>query len=273
MYLPFIFCIANTWDDVTSVKGAKLKIGDKSFSSKPSCNPFVHGINSPAPREVKGSLASLLFLQLKHIYNESSAPTLIDGGMKIIMDSSKEVTVNTKNMISKANTAFASHFVEQLSMKLYFNDFSTHSRPKKDYQQFTPDLIAAGIGHNQKILLFCLFKIDESCFLKLFPMGHNRALETAVHKIVRVQFDLTRKMKIHGIIMTFPSKVDNPDGMWINRFFLLQNICSDIAVSNEASMKEYTFRGTTKNITWKSFMTVVNIQPNAPMLVSLLSWK
>jgi hypothetical protein len=77
-------------------------------------------------------------------------------------------------------------------MKLYFNDFSTHSRPKKkDYYKFTLDLIAAGIGHNQKILLFYLFKIDESRFLKLFPMGHNRALETLVHKIVRAQFDLT----------------------------------------------------------------------------------
>ena len=108
----------------------------------------------------------------------------LDGGMKIIMDSSKEVTVNTTNMISKANTAFASHFFEQLSMKLYFNDFSTHSRPKKDYQKSTPEQIAAGIGHNQKILLFYLFKIDEARFLRLFPMGHNRALEMAVHKIV-----------------------------------------------------------------------------------------
>jgi hypothetical protein len=193
--------------------------------------------------------------------------------MKIIMDSSKEVMVNTTNMISKANTAFASHFVEQLSMKLYFNDFSTHSCPKKDYQKSTPERIAAGIGHNQKILLFYLFKIDESRFLNLFPMGHNRALDTAVHKIVRAQFDLTRKMKIHGIIMTFPSKVDNPDGMWINHFFLLQNICSDLAVSNKACMKEYTFCGTTKNISWKSFMTVVNIQPNADKVVSILSWK
>jgi hypothetical protein len=80
-------------------------------------------------------------------------------------------------------------------------------------------------------------------------------------------------MIIHGFIMTFPSKVDNPDGMWINHFFLLQNICSDIAVSNEACMKEYTFHRTTKNITWKSFMTVVNIQPNAAKLVSILLWK
>ena len=191
-FISLLFLIANTWEDVTSLKGATLKIGDKSFPSKPSPNPFVHGINSPAPHEVKGSLASLLFLQLQHIHKKSSAPTLLDGGMKIIMDSSKEVTVNTTNMISKANTAFASHFVEQLSMKLYFNDFSTHSRPKKkDYYKFTLDLIAAGIGHNQKILLFYLFKIDESRFLKLFPMGHNRALETLVHKIVRAQFDLT----------------------------------------------------------------------------------
>jgi hypothetical protein len=36
-------------DDVTSLKGAKLKIGDKSFSSKPSPSPFVFGINSPSP--------------------------------------------------------------------------------------------------------------------------------------------------------------------------------------------------------------------------------
>jgi hypothetical protein len=182
-FISLLFLIANTWEDVTSLKGAKLKIGDKSFSSKPSPNPFVFGINSPSPQ---GSLASLLFLQLKLIYNKSSAPTLLDGGMKITMDSStsKEVKVNTTNMICKANMAFASHFVEQLSMKLYFNDFSTHSRPKKDYQKSTPEQIAAGIGHNQKILLFYLFKIDESRFLRLFPMGHNRALEMAVHKIV-----------------------------------------------------------------------------------------
>ena len=152
-FISLLFLIAYTWEDVTSLKGAKLKIGDKSFSSKPSPNPFVHGLNSPAPREVMGSLASLLFLQLKHIHNKSSAPTLLDGGMKIIMDSSKEVTVHTTNMISKANMAFASHFVEQLLMKLYFNDFSTHSRPKKDYQKSTLEQIAAGIGHNQKTLL------------------------------------------------------------------------------------------------------------------------
>ena len=87
------------------------------------------------------------------MYNKSSAPTLLDGGMKIIMDSSKEVTVNTTNMICKADTAFASHFVEQLVMKLYFNDFSTNSCPKIDYQNSTPEQIAAGIGHNQKTLL------------------------------------------------------------------------------------------------------------------------
>ena len=71
---------------------------------------------------------------------------LLDGGMKIIMESSKEVRVNMTNMTYKANMAFTSHFVEQLSMKLYFNDFSTHSRPKKDYQNSTPEQIAAGIG-------------------------------------------------------------------------------------------------------------------------------
>ena len=137
---PLLFLTADTWDDVTSYKGAKLKIGDKSFGTKPSPNPFVGGNNSPSPREVKGSLASLLFLQLKHTYNESSAPSLIDGGgMKKIMDSSKGACFNTTNMISKANMAFASHFVQQLSMMLYFNDFETHSRPKKDYQYSTPD--------------------------------------------------------------------------------------------------------------------------------------
>jgi len=83
--------------------------------------------------------------------------------------------VNTTNMICKANMAFASHFVEQLSMKLYFNDFSTHSRPKKDYQNSTPEKIAAGIGHNQKILLFYLFKIDESFFFETISYGSQQS--------------------------------------------------------------------------------------------------
>lgn len=269
---PLLFLTADTWDDVTSYKGGKLKIGDKSFGTKPSPNPFVGGNNSPSPREVKGSLASLLFLQLKHTYNETTAPSLIDGGgMKKIMESSKGACFNTTNMISKANMAFASHFVQQLSMMLYFNNFETHSRPKKDYQYSTPDQIAAGIAHNQKILLFYLSKIDESRFNKLFPMGYNRALETAVHKIVRAQFDLIRKMKINGIVMSFPSKVETSDGMWIHRFFLMQNICSDIAVRDEEGMKQYTFHGT--NLTWKSFMAVVKRQPNDGKLVSILSWK
>ncbi len=81
--------------------------------------------------------------------------------------------VNTTNMVSKANMAFAAHFVEQLSMALYFNDFEKHSRPKKEYTLSTPDNVASGIGHNKKILLYYLSSINESCFSKLFPKGYN----------------------------------------------------------------------------------------------------
>ncbi len=101
----------NTWEDVTNVKGSKLKIGDKSFDNKPTANPFVGGNNSPSPQEVKGALALLLFLQLKHHTPKCSAPCPFDGGMKLIMDSSKMANVNTTNMVSKANMAFAAHFV------------------------------------------------------------------------------------------------------------------------------------------------------------------
>ena len=63
----------------------------------------------------------------------------------------------------------------------------------------------------------------------------------------------------NGIIMTFHSKVDKPHGMWIHRFFLPQNICSEIAVKDEAAIGAYSFFGNFDNadVTWKSFMTVV----------------
>ena len=42
--------------------------------------------------------------------------------------------------------------------------------------------------------------------------------------MLRAQFDLTRKMKIHGIIMTFPSKVDkvgtHPPGATCSHFLV-----------------------------------------------------
>jgi hypothetical protein len=200
--------------------------------------------------------------------------------MKLIMDSSKMAHVNTTNMVSKANMAFAAHFVEQLSMALYFNDFEKHSCPQKEYTLSTPDNIASGIGHNQKILLYYLSSINKSCFSKLFPKGYNKSLETQVHKVVHAQFDLVRKMKDprNGIIMTFPSKVDKPHGMWIHRFFLLQNICSEIAVKDEAAIGAYSFFGNFGNadVTWKSFMTVVkggNNDGHRDNLVSILAWK
>ncbi len=45
----------------------------------------------------------------------------------------------------------------------------------------------------------------------------------------------------NGIIMTFPSKVDKPHGIRIHCFFLLQNICSEIAVKDEAAFGAYSF--------------------------------
>jgi hypothetical protein len=158
------------------------------------------------------------------------------------MDSSKRAHVNTTNMVSKANTAFASHYIEQLSMAPYFNDFKKHSSPKKEYMLSTLDQIAAGIGHSQMILLFYLSRINESCFSKLFPKDTTNPLKIKCIKLC-AQFDQIRKMKDHrnGIITTFPAKVDKPDGMWIHCFFLLQNICSKIAVRDKAAIKAHSF--------------------------------
>ncbi len=165
-------------------------------------------------------------------------------------------------------------------MAFYFNDFEKHSCPQKEYTLSTPDNVASGIGHYQKILLYYLSSINESHFSKLFPKGYNKSLETQVHKVVRTQFDLVRKMKdLHnGIIMTFPSKVDKPHGMWIHRFFLLQNICSEIAVKDEAPILAYSYFGNFGNadVTWKFFVTVVkggNNDSHGDNLVSKLTWK
>ncbi len=57
----------------------------------------------------------------------------------------------------------------------------------------------------------------------------------------------------------FPSKVDKPHGMLIHCFFLLQNICSEIAVKDEAAIGAYSFFDNfgDADVTGKSFMTVV----------------
>ncbi len=179
----FIFLLFHFKQTYPMLKGQNYRLVTSILVLNPRLTVLLEKAKAPCPKRLR------VLLPHSSVFNWSTTPPsiwhLFDGGMKLIMDSSKRAHINTTNMVSKANTAFASHFIEQLSMALWFNDFENHSCPKKEYMLSTPDHIAAGICHNQKILLYYLSRINESHFSKLFPKGHNKSVETQVHKVVR----------------------------------------------------------------------------------------
>jgi len=126
LHPSYLQCTANTWSDIKSDPGDKeLKIGYVQLEIKKDPTPFVGGVGSPPPREVKASMALLLKLPLLH---GTQAADATDTAMHLIATSEHARLASLGNACTKPNQRLACDFLNFLAFNLAFNEFAVRER-------------------------------------------------------------------------------------------------------------------------------------------------